>query len=282
MNELDAFSERLHELGQRAPVPVVDPVHDIRRGRIALRRRRTRAAAGATTTLVAAGVVLATVPGRGAGADPAPVVTSQPSRSSSPRPVTVAEQLCGEGGAVSGGKALGTVRRRIGEVASTAPWQEPAVARLLADYRSVTAAVLDPAGRHLDRRVSNVQSSCDGDGRLTSLGTKLGWKSGRALGMVQIEVGRGPADDFQIVMGHDRWTADEQSLPAGVVKVRVADDEGGRAVVVKRADGLTVAVDTAGVWGNNAAPGSPAAGDLPGVGKLVRLAADERLTLPEG
>ena len=142
---------------------------------------------------------------------------------------------------------------------------------------------MDPSGTHLAADVTNIQFGCNmANNLLTSLGTTLGWTNSGALGMVRLEVvspehGEKP----QIVINHDRWTATEENLPAGVTKAWVAEYQGGRAVYVKRQDGLTVAVDAAGTWGNNAAPGSPSARDLPTIDKLLKLAASESLTLPE-
>ena len=101
--------------------------------------------------------------------------------------------------------------------------------------------------------------------------------------MVRVEVVSPDHDQPpQIVIGHqDReWNAIEEGLPAGVTQAQAVEYHGGRAVSVRREDGLTVAIDADGVFGNNAAPGSPAVTDLPGLDKLLELAASESLTLP--
>ena len=165
---------------------------------------------------------------------------------------------------------------------SEEPWEDPSVAPVLASYRQAAAALLDPAGRHLqDADTSNVQYGCS-SGRLTELGTKLGWRSGSALGLVQLAVvSPKHGDEPQVVLAHDRWTPYDGKVPAGITAARVSDDDGDLAVVAEREDGLTVAVDTQGVWGNNMPPGSASATDLPGVGELLTLAASPQLTLPE-
>lgn len=297
MNDLDVLSRRLDELGRRAPVPEADPLLDIRRGRAALlRRRRARNAAAIATTITAVvGIVVATplLGGPGHDAPGAGEVTFQPASPSASTPADqAAPPLCSREWAMSmdGQQALDQVRERhhgddgVGHLYGPGmlpkPWKDPALAPALASYRQAVAETLDPSGRHLDRKVTNVQSSCGEDG-LVRLGTKLGWRSGDAVGLIQVEiVAPHHEEQPQIVMDHDRWAAYDGVLPAGVHQARVADDGDGHAVVVERDDGLTVAVGAAGVWGNNAAPGSPSAGDLPTVEEILALAASPSLTLP--
>ncbi len=307
MNDLDALSRRLDELGRRAPVPEADPLLDVRRGRVALlRRRRARNVTAITTTVLAVGAAVVAAPLLIGPVGPTGGETAslRPAGSPSAASDQSAQALCSL--ARLGGLASGSGRQvwptaesvqsdRIvpSETSESEPWKDPAVAPVLAAYRQAAVQHLDPVGKHLDLdgEVTNVQTGCDEDG-LVSLGTKLGWESGDALGVVQVEVvspaRRGDTastserlvEPPQIVMGHSRWTAYDGALPAGVRKARVADDADGHAVVVKRDDGLTVAVDAAGVWGNNAAPGSPSAGDLPSVEQLLALAASPLLVLP--
>lgn len=285
MNDVDVLADRLHQLGQRAPVPVADPLLDLRRGRTALRRRHVRSAAGVTSALVAVGAVAASVQALNGPAE-------SPSGASSAVPTPTAEgtdECDGLLASTSVGASRGAEVTPEGTGDdSYAP--SPEIAAALADYRATAAEILDPAGEHLDadKRLDNVQtgSYCDPETglRLTSLSTKIGWKAGPGLGVVQLEaVAPGNDGPPQIVIDHDGWVGYDGQLPEGVASARVteyAEDGGGHAVVVERTDGLTVAVDAAGVWGNNAAPGSPSATDLPGIDELLTLAASPRLTVP--
>ena len=192
----------------------------------------------------------------------------------SPTPAPRHDGLCGPG-SVSAESA--------GRGADEPPWENPSVAPVLASYRQAAAAILDPDGRHLQAAdASNIQYGCRSD-RLSKLGTKLGWKSGAALGLVQLEAApRKFGGELQAVLAHSRWTPYDGKVPDGITAARVADYDDGLAVVAEREDGLTVAVDTQGVWGNNMPPGSAPATDLPGVERLLTLAASPQLTLPEG
>ncbi|WP_244929322.1 hypothetical protein [Nocardioides sp. W7] len=307
MNDLDQFADRLRALGQRAPVPIADPLLDIRRGRVALRRRHARSAAGVTTALVAAGAVATTFPGLhlpGGGGSTAIAPAGSPSGATSPTtsPLPTAKDPCtieapADGdttvlpGAIQRGEGIGASKSEPGDVLTIE--NDPQVAAALPAYREAAAAILDPSGEHLDRadrkRSNNVQASsyCDpktGE-HLTRLGTKIGWTGGGALGVIQIEVVTPAHDDEpQTVLNHAGWTAYQGQLPTGVSAAEVAsysNDGGGHAVAVERADGLTVTIDAAATWGNNVAPGSAPATDLPGIDKLVELAASPELTFPE-
>jgi hypothetical protein len=266
---------------------VVDPLLDIRRGRAALRRRRTRTAAGVTTTIMAVGAVVAAVPSlqqRG-GTEDAPVQTADgpsgtmaPAATTTPAATTppILNEFCAP---------VQLTAQNIGKRANAAGelWRDPVIAPALASYRQAAVAILDPAGKHLENKITNVQlGGCDKSG-LYGLGTELGWRSGDALGDVRVEVARSrvPKHEMEVVMDHEGWTTADLQLPAGVIKVEVADYDGGHAVFAKRDDGLTVAVDAEGVWGNNMPPGSPPARDLPGIDDLVELAASPLLTLPK-
>ncbi|HXH79835.1 hypothetical protein [Nocardioides sp.] len=292
MNDLDQLTDRLQQLGQHAPVAVVDPLQDVRRGRVALRRRHARSAVGVTTAMVAVGAVAATLSGldRASGGDstgpagsptsatsPTPTPTPTPSPTPSPLVCATIEELVA--GDTSGSPG--------------ADQRDPEVAAALSAYREAAAATLDPSGAHLDpadnRRSNNIQSSsyCDpetGD-HLTSLGTQIGWTGGGALGVIQVEVvSPEQAGDSQTVMRHAGWAAYTGQLPTGVNSVDVTNYShggGGHAVIVERADGITVGIDAAAIWGNNAAPGSAPATDLPGIDKLIELAARPELALPE-
>ena len=287
MNDLDLLSDRLDELSQSAPAPAVDPLNDIRRGQRALRRRRTRSAAGFTTALVAVAVISATVNFQG---DPGNSGGDRPGSTARPRievAFSAVASLCLQDSsrlhefdrAPESRPSLPVPRKAE---PPRPQWEHPAVAPQLAAYRQAAAAILDPFGTHLAADVTNIQFGCNmANSRLTSLGTTLGLTSSGALGMVRLEVvSPDHGEKPQIVINHDRWTATEENLPAGVTKAWVADYQGGQAVYVKRQDGLTVAVDVTGTWGNNAGPGSPPARDLPTIDKLLMLAASESLTLP--
>lgn len=288
MNDLDPLSVRLDELSQSAPASAVDPLDDIRRGQTALRRRRVRGAAGITTALVAVAVVAATVnfpgnPGNPGGGSPGSTAHPRIEVASN----SISSLCLEERSRLDEFNRAPESRPSLPAPRKAEPprprWEHPAVAPQLAAYRQAAAAILDPSGTHLAADVTNIQGGCDPlNVRLTSLGTKLGWTSSGALGMVQLEVVS--PEHFQkpqIVINHDRWTATEENLPAGVTEAWVADYPGGRAVYVERQDGLTVAVDATGTWGNNVAPGSPPARDLPTIEKLLKLAASESLILPE-
>lgn len=67
MNDTDLLTDRLHHLGERAPVPDVAATDDVRRGRGRLRRRRLAGVAGSAALAVTVGGVALAV---GTGADP--------------------------------------------------------------------------------------------------------------------------------------------------------------------------------------------------------------------
>ncbi|MDT0203303.1 hypothetical protein [Nocardioides sp. AE5] len=301
MNDHDQLANRLHELGQHAPIPTTGVEMDIRRGRIALRRRHARSAAGVTSVLVAAGVVAVGLPGLhlpGGGDSTAVDPAAAPSDAASPTlPATDPCALAGE-------DALDTVQGRHGaeesigtstsdDSGAQAIEDEPEVIAAVVAYHETAVAILDPTGEHLDsvdnERSGNIQAGfhCapEAGGQLTSLGTKIGWTDGAALGVIEIEVvAPEHAEEPRVVLDHFRWTAYAGDLPAGVRTAHVttyAANGGGSAVIVERADGLTVAVSTAGVWGNNKPSGSTPATNLPGIDELVELAASPGLTVPE-
>jgi hypothetical protein len=174
-----------------------------------------------------------------------------------------------------------------------APARTPEATAALTAYRDAAASILDPSNAHLDgkdnKRSDNVQAGFACDPKtgeyLTSIGTSIGWTGGGALGVVQVEVVSPQHDQLpNVALDHDGWSPYKGQLPAGIISARIVDygvDGGGHAVVVKRTDGLTVAVAASGRWGNNVAPGSPSATDLPAVDQLLTLAASPRLTLPD-
>jgi len=163
----------------------------------------------------------------------------------------------------------------------------------LSAYRRTAAAVLDPAGAHFDPaeiRTGNgyMRSSfCDPETDqllVDRLGVKLGWTEGAALGVVQVEVTASDAyDEPQTLSSHQGWRVYDGPLPAGVTAARVTrydESGGGKAVVAERADGLTVAVDVSGIFGNNAWPDAQAVVGLPNAKRLLKLAARPELELP--
>lgn len=295
MNDLDELATRLHDLGRQAPVPTVDPILDVRRGRVALRRRRTRGAAGVTSAVVAIGLVGPALHWSGGtssdgsftpGQSPSTGVASQtPTPSDAPQ--GRCDLLLPSMGTEVPGEGADVAPRSSGGVLAGEP---PEVRQALSDYREAAATILDPDGDHLDRGpADNIQSgsSCDpetGEELATHLGTKIGWTDGDALGVVRVEVvAAGSEEPPQVVFEHQGWAPFDGGLPAGVTSAKVvtfADSGGGTAVVAEREDGLTVAVDTAGIWGNNAAPGSPPTTSRPTTGSLLKLAASPQLTLP--
>lgn len=290
MNDLNLLSDRLDQLGRSAPTPAVEPLDDVRRGQKALRRRWACGAAGVATAVVAVGVLSAIVNLPGDPGDPNNPGSDSPGSTARPRIEAASgtvSSLCLQESSrlLEFGQTPETVRSPDPRKAEERrpEWEHPAVAPQLAAYGQVAAAILDSSGTHLDTRVTNVQYGCDPQNvRLTSLGTTFGWTSSGARGMVQLEVvSPEHSEKPQIVISHDRWIATKENLPAGVTKAWATEYHGGRAVYVERQDGLTVAVDAVGTWGNNVAPGSPQARDLPTIAKLLRVAAGESLTLPE-
>ncbi|GAB2458787.1 hypothetical protein GCM10027062_43320 [Nocardioides hungaricus] len=305
MNDLDVLTDRLHELGRRAPVPAADPLHDIRRGRAALRRRHARGAAGVTTALVAVGAVATNVPTLhwpGGGGDtaiapagsPSDVASSTPTASPSPAekdPCTIeAPSPSATGGLTLNENGEG-IASTEGEVPELPFENDPEIIAAQRAYQQAAATILDPTGEHIDL-TSKFNKILGGDGswtcdpatgpRLTGTGTKIGWESGDALGLIDVEVALTDEEE-KPTSAEERWSAYEGRLPDGVTKARVAEhgsDGGGNTVVVERTDGLTIAVTTAGTWGNNMPPGSPPATDLPGVDELLTLAASPLLTFP--
>lgn len=288
MNDVDALNERLQELGRHAPMPSVEVSDDVHRGRVALRRRHARRRAGAGTTLLALGAVatvLPNLPRTDHATDPAIHPAAKPSGQpynfcavTAPPATATASAVPHEG--------IGTSVIPPGQMHSDFDGLDTSA---LAGYREAAAAILDPSRQHLDLAdaANNIQGgiACkSGSGRyLTELGTRIGWKSGPALGVVRIDVGSPELDQpLQVVGMNTGWSPYRGALPAGVMSARVTESSDGRAVVVKRNDGLTVAIEAEGVYGNNVAPGSPAATNLPGIDQLLALAASPELTLPKG
>lgn len=145
-------------------------------------------------------------------------------------------------------------------------------------YRDVVAAHLDPRGRHLDRRATNVQSSGSGCA-LDGLGTKVGWTTAGedGMGVVRIEVASGKVRDTQVWMSYDGWESTPSNVP-GVASLSTIDYGDGFAVAVVRSDGVNVLVDANLLFGNNSLvgiDGFPFTTD-----DLVEVAMDPELQLP--
>ncbi|WP_408896668.1 hypothetical protein ACJ5H2_17265 [Nocardioides sp. R1-1] len=241
-----------------------DPHGDLRRGR--RRRTRNRVAAGcASLVVVASATAVAALAGGEervpVAQDPLPAPTTSPAAP----PVRCVDP---EGGRPGAGGA----------------WA-PVAPDLLDGYRTVLGAHLDPAGRHLAPAATNEQvgtrsePTCGaGLARLTSYGTKLAWRlpGESGVGMVQLEVTDQPWAEAQLRLSHDSWRPHPVDLP-GVRSAEVAAYDGGVAVVVHRADGLSVGIDANTLFGNDSL--TPVSGVDLDVDQLLSAAADPRLTL---
>ncbi|MBM7516263.1 hypothetical protein [Nocardioides nitrophenolicus] len=269
----DLLGAELHRLTDRL-APSTDPDGDLRRGR--RRRQRVRLAVGCGSVVAlasaSAAVALASAPaGNDAttvAQDPTPVVpTTSPTPTPPPAAPTESRCVPADGGLGAGGDF------------------RPVAPDLLRDYRAILAERLDPSGRHLGPAGSGNQvgtsadPACpDGQDRLTSYGTRLDWRvpGERGLGMIQVEVNGGPADDGQVRLGHDDWLPRPVDLP-GVASAEVATYDGGVAVVVRRTDGMSVGIDANTLFGNNSR--TPVSGIDLTVDELVVAAADPRFSL---
>lgn len=328
MKDVDELTDRLHELGQRAPFPAADPSHDIHRGRTALRRRRrTRGAVGVTAALVAVGLAATSLPALnwfGSG-DTVVVPAGGPSKTTVPSPTSSStkatksvsapkatskpsahsKNLCkidpskflppaNKDGSVviHGKKNIARINYLFNPIS---PAQAAADNATVTAYHEAAAKILDPSGKHL-AAFDNGKQDTGNSGSFTCdpktgehpaiLDDKIGWKSGGQLGVVEIDVSV-PKDNEQpqVAFNYTGWTAYNGPLPAGIAKAKVVNysygGQQGHAIWVHRTDGITVAIDSDPFWGNNDAPGSPAATDLPGVQKLLELAASPMLTAPQ-
>jgi hypothetical protein len=175
--------------------------------------------------------------------------------------------------------SLEQLEQSLREWAESPGWEDPAVRPSLQSYRAILARHLDPRDRHLQRRVSGVQSGGTPACGFDSLGTKLGWTvAGEdGGGMLQVEVSRSRRGS-QVAMTFDRWALLSVGT-AGVVKAEAAHDDGRFAVLVERADGLVVGIIADPLFGNNAV--TPVSGFDFDVDDLVRTAADPGFALPE-
>lgn len=243
----DSLDDRLHELALSADVPVVTPADDLARGRARLRRQRVTSGGAALATAAVIGLTAAIVGGGDGSPSGTPPVAEQ-STAMDPTPSPAPAE-------------------------PTTPPPVPADRRdadqLLDDWRQVVADHLDPRNRHLDRTVTNVQSG-------SGLGTKLGWSNPgqQGLGEVQLFV----SADFE-----SQWylwcdaSQQCQDVTVGGIDAKVLE-EGGTTHVGVNHGGFVVAVSVDALFGNNSSV--PVSGLDIAVDELVRLAADERFTMP--
>lgn len=275
MNEHDPLTEQIVRLSQNAPSADFDPFDDIQRGQKALRRRRVRGLAG----VAAVAILLA---GAGAAAN---YVTDQPDNTArsetTERPdlrfaantpsVLCITQLSESDRLSQLGPSPSAGDRR--SAAGAPPWQHPSIATDLVNYRKTAQKVLDPSGQHLDAAVTNVQYGCNpSNGQLATLGTRLGWTTAGAHGLVTIDVATRDYDKEPSEQGSQLHTG----LPDNVTYASTKQTDNGQIVFVKRSDGLTVTVSTNDTWANSDSP----VPDLPSVSSLVELAASPGLTFP--
>jgi hypothetical protein len=265
----DHLAERLHHLADTidGPVPTAAVV---RRGRGAVRRNRVLGTAAALSVFTTAGVLGATSGLLGHHGDGQRFAAGSPKTS-----------------------AAKTHGRRDGKKPSprktpSTPWCERGIQAYhaglqkyggtLTTYRNLVVEDLDPQRQHLEASASDVQASTGKGCALDGLGTKLGWTSAGddGLGMVRVEVTT-DWSQAQIYLAHGAWRP-AGSLPAGAVDAYVADYDGGIAVAVTRADGTTVALDAALLFGNNSV--TPVASMDLTAGELLVTAADPRFQMP--
>ena len=253
----ERLTARMQRLADQVPAPDVRPEDDLARGRRRVRARRTTGVAAALAVGVIAG---------GTGY-----------LLHDPGPVSAVVTPAGEGGASSPSATPSRLTApRAGKVVRKrhAPWTYD---RRLDGYRDAVAAVLDPAGKHLDAKVSNEQS---GGG---ILGTKLGWKVGKGLGEIIVSVSRPGADDG----GFTDFSAAKCVAQDGHPCVPIVLDDGTTGVTQSRGGELAIyytrpdkqivmIVETT-LFGNNSTVPIHA---LPATAKqLLRAAADPRMTL---
>lgn len=279
MND-DLVTDRLRRLGAEIDPPMVDPAHDVRRGRRRLRRGRALAAGGAVAVVVvmAGGADLLQGGDRDA-ADIAPS-SAQPavSSSASAAPPSVTPTPDGVRRVTPSAEPKTAGADPMSGVPGEAP-ARPGKDASLRLYRQVLIDHLDPAGDHIDKRVTNRQASSDGT-VLTSLGTRLGWHvSGeRGLGMVAVDVGAGWSSvDFSCA-SNPGWTC-RHATAAGMRSAEVATYAGGMAVAVERPDRQVVVVTADDLFGNNSV--TPLSGVDVTQKDLLAAAADPRLALPD-
>lgn len=282
MNDVDELADRLHELGERAPFPVGDPNHDIRRGRTALRRRRRiRGAVGVTAALAAVGLAAASLPALnllGSG-DTVVMPAGGPSKSTAQKSVTAPKVTS---------KSSSHPKNLCVSTAKTAFQPTPAELAAVKAYHETAVKTLDPSGKHLDP-ADKAGLETGGGGTCDpktgphggALGTKIGWNSGGQLGVIEIEVDAPDQHQPGLILTTG-WKPYDGPLPTGIAKAKVVDysyhGQSGHTVLARRADGSTVVIDANPFWGNNDVPGSPPATGLPGVQKLLELAASPMLT----
>ncbi|HEX7738175.1 MAG TPA: hypothetical protein VF426_00855 [Marmoricola sp.] len=256
----ERLTERMQRLADQVPVPGVRPEDDLVRGRRRVRVRRTSGVAAAVAVGVIAG---------GTGYllhDPTPART-------------VVAPADGGGNASAYLKPMKKGDKAPGMSMKEVPGGfKMTFDRRLDGYRDAVAAVLDPDGKHLDAKVSNEQSGTGG------LGTKLGWKVGKGLGEIMVQVSRPGHDDDA---GFDDFASpDCVALPGRpCTPLTLADGTAGvtqssggeLAVYYTRPDKQVVMIVETKLFGNNSLVPIHA---LPATAKqLLQAAADPRMTL---
>ena len=262
----DRLLEMTDTIGGPPPTDIV-----IRRGRTKVRRGRAIGAA-ATLSVFSTAAAFAVATGLIGGTEEPQHVTEAASAPSA------FVSTNGDARPVGPGLRCDSHGKFVAATAGKASHDTEDYAAELDGYRNLLVEHLDPQGGHL-QEVQNVQSSGEAPCALTSLGTKLGWTSdggGEGLGMVRVEV-TSAWDDAQVHLAHEGWLPAE-TIPPGTVNGYVAEYPGGTAVAITRADGTTVALDVASLFGNNSE--TPVAGMDLDVDGLLEAAADPGFQLP--
>lgn len=253
----DRLTERLQGLTDQMPVPAVSPEDDLARGRRSARARRT----GGLAAAVAVGVVMgggryllhAERTGRA-------VIAPASSGAASPSP-----QDSPSGRVIQQDKIKKHSRPFTYDVRLTG-------------FRAALAEVLDPAGRHLDAKVSNEQSMGG-----AQIGTKLGWKVGDGLGEIMVSVSRPNVEDGGFNDFDPSGCVPRAGAPC--TPVTLADgttgttqtSNGELAVFYTRSDKQLVLIVETRLFGNNS---TVPIHTLPATApQLLRAAADPRMTL---
>lgn len=283
MNRPDQqLDEQLHRMATRVRVPQVPVATDLARGRRRLRRTRLLTGGAAAATVLAVAVGAAAAPGV-LHADGRPGFSG----SGSPDPSSTGPAPTGPSG-----DATPVRPARVQLTPTHAPPAAPDGASLqdrsatLVAWEGVLAEHLDPRWQHLvkyDARTNgNVQTSTGGDGVVTALGSKYGWRvAGEAgLGMLQVSVDAGWKDLYwDCGRPASGWDCRDARGPHGE-QARTARHDGVLDVAVQHDDGEVVVLTADSLFGNNSTV--PVSGlDVSEQG-LLAAAADDRLALPGG
>ncbi|WP_028659438.1 hypothetical protein [Nocardioides insulae] len=302
------LTERLQRMAAGVPVPTGDPGEDLARGRRRKRRRHAVAALGGVAAVAVIGLSVAAIDLPGGSADrtdttgfaasgaPGTAAGEAGGQTPTPLPEDAEEPpqawLNGgqpsamtdlpDAGFPSGGAEDSTLPKTLvpppdsGAACASATEGQGPFDRALGTYRDIVADHLDPAGTHLQKRVSNEQGAGGPSG--CSIGTRLGWTEAGQEGeaVVRVEVANSWRSS---ALGHevDGWAVVPTSEP-GVRTLRTATDEGTTAVAVTREDGTVVSLLAAPLFDNH----SDVALDGFGidVDRLTETASDPRFQLP--